>query len=84
MRTTVRLPEELLTRAKARAARDNTTLTSLIEKGLRSVLEQPKGDHPPRVMPRVSSVSGRELVDTTKTSELLEYLDEELPLEKRR
>jgi hypothetical protein len=84
MRTTVRLPEELLARAKERAARDNTTVTELIAQGLRSVLGPSKPAPAPRVMPRVSSASGRELMATVKTSELLELLDEELPLVKRR
>jgi hypothetical protein len=37
-RTTVRLPKELMTRAKRRAAAEGRTLTSLIEDGLRVVL----------------------------------------------
>jgi hypothetical protein len=36
-RTTVRLPEELLNRAKRKAAAEGRTLTSLIEQGLRLV-----------------------------------------------
>ncbi len=84
MRTTVRLPEERLDRARARAARDNTTVTALIAEGLRSVLDAVPPARRERVMPRVSSVSGRELIDTTQTSQVLEYLDQELPLQKRR
>lgn len=38
MRTTVRLSEELLRRAKKRAADTNQTLTSLIEEGLKTIL----------------------------------------------
>ena len=83
MRTTVRLPEELLSRAKKHAAREGTTLTELIERGLRTVLQKPAAQ-PERTYPPVSPQTGRKLVDVTKTSELLELLDEELPLEKRR
>ena len=43
MRTTVRLDERLLSQAKAEAARQGETLTSLIEKGLRLVLAGPRG-----------------------------------------
>jgi len=64
--------------------RDKTTVTALITEGLRSVLDQPKRSPAPRVMPRVSSVYGKQLVDTTKIGELLEWLDEDLPIEKRR
>jgi hypothetical protein len=37
-RTTVRLPEDLLNRAKRKAAAENRTLTSLIEEGVRAIV----------------------------------------------
>lgn len=40
MRTTVRLRDELLERAKRHAAQEGRTLTSLIEEGLVLVLEE--------------------------------------------
>lgn len=40
MRTTVHLPDDLLRRAKQKAASDGRTLTSLIEDGLRIVLAE--------------------------------------------
>ena len=83
MRTTVRLPDELLQRAKAAAAREGTTLTELIERGLRIVLQKP-ATRAERTYPPVSSQVGRQLVNVTKTSELLELLDEDVALEKRR
>jgi hypothetical protein len=43
MRTTVRLDERLLLRAKTEAARRGETLTALIEKGLRLVMAGPQG-----------------------------------------
>ena len=47
MRTTVRLNDDLLRRAKMRAAAEGTTLTALIERGLEAVLvnagSQPHG-----------------------------------------
>lgn len=39
-RTTVRLPRDLLDRAKRKAAAENRTLTSLIEEGLRLVVSE--------------------------------------------
>jgi hypothetical protein len=39
-RTTVRLPRELLSRAKRKATAEHRTLTSLIEEGLRLVVEE--------------------------------------------
>ncbi len=58
-RTTVRLPEELMQRAKRKALRDGRSVTSLIEEGLRRVLEErasaPKSE---RIMPPVSTATG--------------------------
>jgi hypothetical protein len=84
VRTTVHLSEELLAQAKKKALRDGTTFTALVERGLRLVLDSPKSAQASRRMPRISSVSGRQLVDTVKTGELLDGLDEQLPIEKRR
>ena len=42
MRTTVRLDDSLLEQAKREAARQGTTLTALIERGLRLVLARPE------------------------------------------
>jgi hypothetical protein len=58
-RTTVRLPKELLTRAKRKALAEDRTLTSLIEEGLRlAVSETQKKAKPKRILPRHSSASG--------------------------
>ena len=46
MRTTIRLDEELVRRAKTLAARTGRSLTKLIEDALRQVLE--RSDGPPR------------------------------------
>lgn len=42
MRTTVRLDEGLLRRAKQEAARRGKTLTALIDEGLRRVIDEPR------------------------------------------
>ena len=57
-RTTVRLPEELVRRAKRKAAAEGRTLTALIEEGLRLILFKPKSAKTERVMPRVSKATG--------------------------
>ena len=41
MRTTIRLRDDLLTRAKKRAAEDHRTLTSVLEEGIALVLAKP-------------------------------------------
>lgn len=48
MRTTVRLDEALMERARREARRRNVTLTSLIEEGLQMVLRRPMKDPAPR------------------------------------
>jgi hypothetical protein len=47
-RTTVRLPAELLKRAKRKAVAEGRTLTALIEEGLRHVVEEKKHGASPR------------------------------------
>lgn len=58
-RTTVRLPEELLKRAKRKAAAEGRTLTSLITDGLQHVVSEPRrATRHSRVLPRVSKAKG--------------------------
>jgi hypothetical protein len=56
-RTTVRLPDELLTMAKRKAAVEGRTLTSLIEEGLRRVVSEKPASRP-RLMPPISKAEG--------------------------
>jgi hypothetical protein len=79
-RTTVRLPEELIKRAKRKAAAEGRTLTSLIEDGLRLVTaEHPKATRRRRVMPRVSKARGGLMpgIDLDDMSAYQELEDEE-------
>jgi hypothetical protein len=58
-RTTVRLPRELLGRAKRKALAEHRTLTSLIEEGLRLVLgENQRVNKAKRVISRACSATG--------------------------
>lgn len=58
-RTTVRLPDDLIRRAKAKAAKEGRSLTALIEEGLRRVMnERRQGDRSGRALPPVSSATG--------------------------
>jgi len=77
-RTTVRLPTELLRRAKRKAAAEGRTLTALIEDGLRlAVAEKPKSAKRRRVMLPVSSATGGLLpgVDLTQMWKIWEMED---------
>jgi hypothetical protein len=77
-RTTVRLPEELLRRAKRKAAAEGRTLTSLIEEGLRSIVTGNRNAaRSRRIMPRVSRARGGLMpgVDLNQPSVLQEMDD---------
>ena len=77
-RTTVRLPADLLNRAKRKAAAERRTLTSLIEDGLRLVVaESGKVVKRRRVLPPVSKATGGPMpgIDLTDLSALVEMDD---------
>lgn len=57
-RTTVRLPEDLLARARRKARAENRTLTALIEDGLRVVLSDPHRPGSPIPCARISAATG--------------------------
>jgi len=77
-RTTVRLPRDLLKKAKRKAAQEGRTLTSLIEDGLRLVVSE-NGNKPrsKRISPPVSKATGGLLpgVDLTRFSDYQEMED---------
>jgi hypothetical protein len=78
MRTTVRLDETLMKRAKGEAARRGETLTSLIEEGLRLVLAQStKRAERAEVQLPVCPMEGGTLpgVDIANSSDLLDRLE---------
>jgi hypothetical protein len=78
MRTTVRLPQDLLNRAKRKAAAEGRTLTALIEDGLRAVVDaRSKPVRRRRVVLPVSKATGGLLpgVDLTRFSDYQEMED---------
>jgi len=78
MRTTVRLDEGLLRRAKAEASDKGETVTALIERGLRLVLARGRARRRrARVMLPVSRATGgmHPGVDLDDTSAVLDRLD---------
>ena len=77
MRTTVRINDELLKRAKKRAAHEGRTLTSLVEEGLAVILAEAKGSRSAHVPLPVSKASGGVLpgVDLNRSCELEEVMD---------
>ena len=79
-RTTVRLPQDLLNRARRKAAAEGRTLTSLIADGLRMVVaDDRRSAQAKRVLPPVSKARGGLLpgVDLTDLRPLQEADDVE-------
>jgi hypothetical protein len=78
MRTTVRLRDDLLRRAKRRAAEEQRTLTSIVEEGVSLVLARPVGPRRRRVDLPVSRATGGVLpgVDLNRSSDLETTMDE--------
>ena len=64
-RTTVRLPEDLIKRAKRKAAAEGSTLTALIEEGLRLVVFEKPKEKAKRVLPPFSDATGGPLPEST-------------------
>ena len=78
MRTTIRLRDDLLQRAKKRAADEKRTLTSLLEEGVTLVLARPTRKRRQRIDLPVSRASGGVLpgVDLNRSSDLETHMDE--------
>ena len=77
MRTTVRLDDALLRKAKAHAAARGLTLTRLIEDALREVLARRESDRPRRRV-RLPTAGGSGVqpgVDLENKSALLDLMD---------
>jgi hypothetical protein len=76
-RTTVRLPAELLRKAKRKADAEGRTLTALMEDGLRYVVSDKAHQRRERIMPPVSKETGGLLPGMDLTSfSALEELDD--------
>lgn len=76
MRTTIRINDELLQRAKKRAHDEGRPLTSLIEEGLRVILAEPRAVSRERLELPVSQAGGGVLpgVDLNRAGELEEVM----------
>jgi len=77
MRTTIRINDNLLKRAKKRAAEEGRTLTSLVEDGLMLVLSKSKTTRRERIELPVSKAGGGVLpgVDLNRSSDLEEVMN---------
>jgi hypothetical protein len=77
MRTTIRIDDDLLKRAKKRAADEGRTLTSLVEEGLVIILSKTKANRRKRIELPVSKATGGVLpgVDLNHSSDLEEVMN---------
>ena len=77
MRTTIRLKDDLLRRARKRAADEGRTLTSLIEEGLSLILAKQKPSRREQIKLPVSKASGGVLpgIDLNHSSDLEEVMN---------
>jgi hypothetical protein len=77
MRTTIRLDEELLTRAKGEALARGTTLTAVIEDALRRALAPGAAPaRPPLELPTFRGDGLQPGVDLDDSASLLDVMDE--------
>jgi hypothetical protein len=78
MRTTIILPDGLAAEAKARAASEGRTFTSLVEEGLRSVLSAPARDiEDASPLPAYGDPADRFLIDLADKDRVWAALDDE-------
>jgi hypothetical protein len=77
MRTTIRINDDLLKRAKKRAADEGRTLTSLVEEGLALTLSKAKASRRKRIELPISKATGGVLpgVDLNRSSDLEEIMN---------
>jgi hypothetical protein len=77
MRTTIRLDDDLLARAKQLAARTGRTLTAVIEDALRAALAQsrPRRSRERIELPTFGSGGTRKAVDLDDTASLLDVME---------
>lgn len=79
MRTTVRLPDDLYRRAKARAAESGVTFTQLLEDALRAVLSRDQAGEDPATYEVRPLPAGRGVqpgVDLSDQAGLLDLMEE--------
>ena len=75
MRTTINLPDGLAEAAKERAAAEGRTFTSLVEEGLRTVLQGGTTPAPVEPLPSYGDPDGRFLIDLTDRDAVWAALD---------
>ena len=78
MKTTLNIDDSVMQRLREEAARRGTTMSALVEAGLRRVLsDRVPGENQPEELPRLPSWhGGKELVDIANREELYGVMEE--------
>lgn len=78
MKTTLNIDDSVMQRLREEAARRGTTMSALVEAGLRRVLavSVPGGDQPETLPPLPTWNGGKELVDFANREELYSVMEE--------
>jgi len=80
MRTTINLPDALAEAAKAKAAAEGRTFTSVVEEGLRTVIASGRAPSAtPTPLPTYGDPNGRPLIDLSDRDALWDALDADGP-----
>lgn len=79
MRTTINLPDGLVTAARQRAQEQGRTFTSMVEEGLRAVLDSPAIPVQERPLPSYGSSQGSFLIDLEDRDAVAAALDADGP-----
>ena len=78
MKTTLNIDDTVMQRLRETAARRGTTMSALVEAGLRRVLAEPGSSGEEPVLPPLPSWSGgKELVDLTNREALYRVMEED-------
>ncbi len=78
MKTTLNIDDTVMQRLREEAARRQTTMSALVEAGLRLILDEDAGRSAERALPPLPSWNaGPELVDIANREELYAVLDED-------
>lgn len=75
MRTTINLPDALAEAAKERAAEEGRTFTSVVEEGLRAVLDRPTARAAAPTLPTFGDPEGKLLIDLEDREAIWAVLD---------
>ena len=77
MKTTLNIDDSVMQRLREEAARRGTTMSALVEAGLRRVLASPEAGEQPDTLPLPTWNSGGHLVDISNRDELYRAMEEE-------